>query len=1039
MTSLRAAVAAVSLAAAACGPKSSPPMTKPTPPSPAPVVDLATLTEGQKVAGFTAVTLYLDGEDKPIGGRFRHDQTGFLLDLVQIESAPQAFVWINTFPTSDQGEPHTQEHLLLGKGTKGRTVASLEAMSLAESSAFTAQWRTCYHFHTIAGPDVFWNVFAAKMSGLLEPDYTDEEIRREVRNFGVAEDAASGALKLEEKGTVYQEMVRSFENPGWPAWRELNHMLYGPTHPLALVSGGLPAAIRTMTAQDIRTFHHQSHHLANMGMVAAFPRTMPVGDVLARTDAVLLDLDRRLDKNGRVTKTEADLPAPRSAPPGDIRIVPFPDANPDKPADVTLAWPPTRDLDVGEQTLLQMFLANLAGDETTNLYKKLIDSSTRTVSFGATGVGGSMSSDQGQPIYITLSDVEVAHLDAKGVAAIRTAVMDELKRVAGLPDGSPELAAFNERMRNRIIETRRGLAKFLNSPPGFGFRGIGSEWMDYLHSLERSAGFKKSLTLAPQLAAIEKQLDPATNVWRTLIPKWGLLETPYGVAGRADPGLMAAETAARDARLRAELDRAKQQWGLADDKAALDRYKKEYDAKTVELDAAARAVPMPRFIDTPPMTEDDALVWDRRSLPRKVPFIASTFQSMTGGTAGLAFDLRGLPEEQVRWLGVLPMLLTDVGVIENGVPIPYDQMRERQRKEILSVSVGIGVNVRSGRAELVARGSGNDPEETERAIGWIELVLQHPDWREANLPRIRDLVDQSAQGIRNRMQGAEEYWADDPPAAWWKQQDPLLARTTSFLTRTHDLHRLRWLLRDPATAAEGRAVTGALAALAKAGQRADRAALAKLLADHKPGASKVVDEAVKDLVKILPDLPDASLHADFAYLCKQIADDYMTPAAAVLADVDKLRARILTTAGARAFAIGSAHTLERIQGRLGPTIEKLADHPVGKATYAGRRYIVDRLRARGAIAAGVEPVFVGLVNPNTQTGIHVHSAPGPFLTDTDDDSLMHYLAGNLYTGHGAHSIFMKTWAAGLAYSNGLRPSIRSGRVLYYAERCPELP
>ena len=32
-----------------------------------------------------------------------------------------------TFPTSNMGEPHTQEHLLLGKGNKGRAVASLRA------------------------------------------------------------------------------------------------------------------------------------------------------------------------------------------------------------------------------------------------------------------------------------------------------------------------------------------------------------------------------------------------------------------------------------------------------------------------------------------------------------------------------------------------------------------------------------------------------------------------------------------------------------------------------------------------------------------------------------------------------------------------------------------------------------------------------------------------------------------------------------------------------------------------------------------------
>jgi hypothetical protein len=35
-------------------------------------------------------------------------------------------------------------------------------------------------------------------------------------------------------------------------------------------------------------------------------------------------------------------------------------------------------------------------------------------------------------------------------------------------------------------------------------------------------------------------------------------------------------------------------------------------------------------------------------------------------------------------------------------------------------------------------------------------------------------------------------------------------------------------------------------------------------------------------------------------------------------------------------------------------------------------------------------------------------------------------------------MFMQTWSAGLAYSNGLRSDERSGRLFYYAERCPDL-
>jgi hypothetical protein len=66
-------------------------------------------------------------------------------------------------------------------------------------------------------------------------------------------------------------------------------------------------------------------------------------------------------------------------------------------------------------------------------------------------------------------------------------------------------------------------------------------------------------------------------------------------------------------------------------------------------------------------------------------------------------------------------------------------------------------------------------------------------------------------------------------------------------------------------------------------------------------------------------------------------------------------------------------------------------------------------------------------------------APLTSYETTDEPAILDYLAANLYTGHGAHSIFMKTWAAGLAYSNGLHPRVSEGVIDYYAERCPSLP
>jgi hypothetical protein len=71
--------------------------------------------------------------------------------------------------------------------------------------------------------------------------------------------------------------------------------------------------------------------------------------------------------------------------------------------------------------------------------------------------------------------------------------------------------------------------------------------------------------------------------------------------------------------------------------------------------------------------------------------------------------------------------------------------------------------------------------------------------------------------------------------------------------------------------------------------------------------------------------------------------------------------------------------------------------------------------------------------------VFINNAPATGLLDTSQDPILDYLASNIFTGHGAHSLFMKTWAAGLAYSNGVHPFARGAQLEYYAERCPLLP
>jgi Zn-dependent M16 (insulinase) family peptidase len=1023
-------------------------------------VALDKLAAGKTINGFRTATLYSNDAGQAVGGRFVHARTGFTLDYLQIQSVPQGFIWVNSYPTSDMGEPHTQEHLLLGKGNVGRAVASLENMSLAASTAFTEQWRTSYHFHTAAGAEVFYQLFERKMDALLHPDYTDEEIRREVRNFGVTENPSDKTLRLEEKGTVYNEMVSSFDRPANRLYRAIDQALYGASHPLSYSSGGLPAMIRQMKAEDIRKFHRDNYHLGNMGMIGSFPKEMPLGLLLGKLDGILNRLEP--DAAGRKFMTEAELPAPQMAEAGKIQIVDYPHRNDQQPGTMAFVWPASLKLDTREIVLCELFLSNLAGDATTNLYKRFVDTKTREIETGAKSVFSFISDELGQPIYIGLGDVAPAHMTVERIALIRQKVMDELKVVASWKDNSPELAEFNARLKNRVIQERRSLSKFVNSPPGFGFRGTSAAWVSHIYRLGKSNEFRKSLTMKPELDFVEKLLATNQNFWRDYLSKWKLTETvPYAAAARPSPDLVKQEETDRQARVAAEVARLKAKYSVADDQEAIRRYKAEYDAETAQQEKLAKQSNNARFIESPPLSLDDQLDYKVRTLAGGVPLVASTFDNMTSATTGLALRLDGVPDSELVYLSILPALLTRVGVIRDGKPISFEEMSELLRKEILSLNAYFSTNFATDRAELVVRGAGNDAQESQKAIEWMKLVLQSPDWRPENLARIRDAVDQALSSLRNRMQGSEESWVNNPADAYWRQDNPVLLATASFLTQTHNAHRLRWMLKDAGSAETREAVSAFLTKLASAGAEGNRGELKTLLAamqgkteaaaklaprlkTYSEDFSRLADpakliatEAAKDIDQTLSDIPDSSLAADWSYLSNQIRQDLLVSPEKTLADLNTLRQRLLKTGNARMFMTGSRTSQQKLEPGVSDLLAGLQPGKAEAAKHSGAKLIDARLRERSTEASA--PVFVGLVNQNSQSGVFLNSAPLASFKDTDTEKLLEYLASRLYAGGGAHGIFIKTWGAGLAYSNGFRGSPSQGRLGYYAERTPELP
>ncbi len=717
------------------------------------------LTTDQTIHGFRVENTYLNGKEKAFGARFVHEKTGYTIDLFEIQSVPQGFIWINSPPSSDMGEPHTCEHLVLGKGNRGRYVATLEDMSLGKSTAYTSQIYTAYPFSSEGGNEIFFDLFEAKLDALLHPNFTDEEIRREVCHIGVTADPETGELELEEKGTVYTEMVSAFEKYWYYLYGEVDKMLYGEDHILSYNSGGAPDAIRQMQPSDLRAFHVRCYQLNNMGIIITLPKTMPAEEFLGQADQVLNRLDDTPDGPNADPITVQIPPSRSSAEPGKISLTHYPGSNAQEPGNAAFAWPAhLGDLDPQEKILIETFLYCFGGSQTSNLYNKLINSDTRVIDIGATSVWAGIDDHTGHPVFVGVSNIDADKVTRAQLADLRQLIRDELKVIADYEPDSEQLRKFNDRARSRIEQIRKSATEYLNSPPGFGLRGGGGgAWYGMIRDLEKVDGFRKSMLRTEAVSAIEAMLaDTDKNIWTDKISEWKLLETtPYAVGCTADPSMLQKAVAEKEERIDGYITAMKARYSAEDTQTALAAYREEFDQTTKELDEIAAQVDLPGFLENPPMTYDPFLDYRVDTVSGSVPLVASTFNSMTSTTIGMALSLRTIPRDLLMYVPLLNQL-DQLGVVKDGEVIPFSEMNERLKTEVLSFATYLTTNPRTGRAELVFSGAGSNRGELDSLLGWMNAALFSPYLEPSNLPRLRDIVDNYLSGLRNRMKGSEE-------------------------------------------------------------------------------------------------------------------------------------------------------------------------------------------------------------------------------------------------------------------------------------------
>ena len=1020
---------------------------------------LDNLKPDQTVNGFRTVSLYDNASGQAMGARFINEKNGFIIDLLQIQSVPQAFFWVKTPVMDSRGEPHACEHLLLGKGNRGRYLSALEDMALGNSTASTGQCLTHYPFNTIAGEATFYEIFEARLQAFLNPDFTDEEIRREVCNLGVVVNPDDSSLALDEKGTVYTEMVSWFEQPDYYTYLGIYQLVYGKDHPLTYVSGGDPTVMRTMIPQNMWDFHKANYHLANMGAIVSVPSSIRVESFLKEI-ASILDRCRNTRDSSRLAGIgKYDFPKPDAAPAGTSAMVAYPSANAGDPGYLLYCWPADLQMDYKERGVLDLFLATFGNGETSDLYNLFVKSDTRKIDIGATRVSGGVGQDFGTPISFDINGVKNALVDQKMIDSVRGMIVEAVRTLHDYPDGSDQLREFNKRVRNRMIEARKLSANVLNQPPMFGFRtGPAGVWVSIMKDLEQVPGFRKSLVFTDAFNYADSLLSLDQNFWRDRIDAWHLLTVlPYAVGAIPDPNIPKANAAAKETRLADDVEALKKQYGVTDAQQAIAHYKADFDAKTAEIEASAAGFKMPGFIDNPPMTVDDQLDYKVITLAGQIPLVASTFENMTSSRVGLALRLDVIPESLIVYVPFVPSILNAIGVVKDGQVVTFDQMTERLRQEVLGFGSTYSLGLNTGRVELVLTGDGSNRTELLSALDWMNAALYTPYLSKDNLPRMLDRVDQLIQGNRDRIRSEEENWVDAPAIGYRFDNNPLIMSANCFFTRVHSLQRLRWMLTDPGdetsrqqlssfltnleTIGSGRSradLTSLLTALENGTDGSDAAIGKELFSQYQalaPQAANAAKYAASSLRATLGDIPDANLGEDWVYLCRQARKDLMTQPEVALTQLNNILDLVRRTDNARMFMISNTADREAALPKIEALLGKLSKQRSIREKYTDTRRVVARLASREP--GMTRPVYAGLVHEATQNGVLIFTSRLAGIYDTTTNAILNCLSGKMYGGSGPHGLFMKTWGAGLAYSNGFGIGQLSGWVRYYAERCPD--
>ncbi|MEI7492700.1 MAG: insulinase family protein [Bacteroidota bacterium] len=552
---------------------------------------------------------------------YEHVKSGAKLFKIAANDPNKTFdISFKTIPDSDNGAPHILEHSVLNGSTKFPVKSPFDVLAKGSLktfiNAFTSKDFTSYPVASMNDKDYF-NLMNVYLDAVFHPLlYTDPRI---LKQEGWHYDLGGKDDPITYKGVVYGEMRGVFSNPE----DELSYQIYKnlfPDNGYGFESGGLPAAIPTLTQEAFVAFHKKYYHPEN-------------SYILLYGNA---DLDKELefiDREYLSTFTRSGFkPA-------------LPDQKPFKAMkDIRGYYPVMDGADTANQTFLSLSLvAGYNTDESLTtalgmITELLVNQETAPVRLALqkAGIGQDVNASVSN-YHQNVIQITVKNANASDKARFMETVMNTIRDVSVKGFDKGEIQGVINRTEFRLREgsdAQKGISYISWIEPGWLFAGNPFQGLEYEKPL---AEVKKALTGNYFESILKKYFVGNTHsVLLTLVPK---------------PGLDKVKNAKVEEQLKAY------KAGLSTDAVAslvketqdLVAFQKRQDSKE-----ALACIPLLTLKDIDPKAS-----WYGVSSSQVSGIPVLFHDEFTNGIiyTTLYFDIRTVPQEMIPWVSLLSNLL----------------------------------------------------------------------------------------------------------------------------------------------------------------------------------------------------------------------------------------------------------------------------------------------------------------------------------------------------------------------------------------------